>query len=101
MKFDTSICDSIPLQESSKQNMGPLIISSATPPKGFKTGIQGDQHNTNHLKLIEENKPPDAIGESMDYMEEIKENDSSNTVVLMQDDKDMGVGISPSQVRVG
>lgn len=90
-----------PLQESSNQNIEPTPTSTASTIKGFKSAMHIEQVSNNHFIFTEENKPPDSMMESLDPMEETKEEDSSNAVVLMQDDKVFGVGNNSKHQHAG
>lgn len=85
-----------PLQESSKQNVTTPTTGSTTAMKGVKTAMPIEQVGPNHFKFSEENKPPDAMVDSMELIEESNEKIISSSEGVLQEDCDMGLDTNPS-----
>lgn len=80
-----------PLQESNKQNIIPSPTESGPTLKGPKAAINSEQLGPIHSNLARENKPPGAVFEPMDFVDEDKALTATSPEELMHVDSDMGM----------
>lgn len=71
---------------------------TASNSKGFKRAMQIEQVHQNHFKFSEENKPPETKVDDMELAEKIKGGEREISDEPMQEDSEMGMEPTPSNV---